>query len=67
MCKLIEPLMKDWKVIFFLLQLAHKISKTYIPVVITSSVVTAFMPFLNLVMMKMVIDELTGLRRVMFL
>ncbi len=59
-----EPLMKDLKVIVFILKLAHRISKTYIPVVIASSVVTACMPFLNLIMMKLVIDELTGLRRV---
>lgn len=64
MRKLIEPLMKDFKVIFFILRLAHRISKTYIFIVITSSVVTAVMPFLNLVMMKLVIDELMGARRI---
>lgn len=64
MRKLIEPLMKDLNVIFFLFQLAYQISKTYLPIVITSSIVTALMPFLNLVMMKLVIDELTGSRRI---
>lgn len=64
MRKLIEPLMKDLNVIFFLFRLAHQISKTYLPIVITSSIVTALMPFLNLVMMKLVIDELTGSRRI---
>ena len=58
-----EPLMKDLKVMMFILKLAQKISKTYLPVVISSSIVTALMPFLNLIMMKLVIDELMGLRR----
>ncbi|MFR7897260.1 hypothetical protein [Turicibacter sanguinis] len=64
MRKLIEPLMKDLNVIFFLFRLVYQISKTYLPIVITSSIMTALMPFLNLVMMKLVIDELTGSRRI---
>lgn len=64
MRKILEPLMKDLKVIFFLFRLVSEISKTYIPIAITSAILTALMPFLNLVVMKWVIDELTGERRI---
>lgn len=62
--KRFETIIKDFKIVLYVYRLAHRISKTYLPLVIGSSLVTAVMPFMNLIMLKLVMDELTGQKRI---
>lgn len=61
--KMLGPIIADFKIVIYVYRLAHRISKSYLPIVISASLVNALMPFLNLIMLKHVIDELTGEQR----
>lgn len=61
--KMLGPIIADFKIVIYVYRLAHRISKSYLPIVISASSVNALMPFLNLIMLKHVIDELTGGQR----
>lgn len=61
--KMLGPIIADFKIVIYVYRLAHRISKSYLPIVISASLVNALMPFLNLIMLKHVIDELTGGQR----
>lgn len=54
----------DLKIVLYVYKLAHRLCKSYLPLVITSAFVTAIQPLINLMMLKFVIDELTGTKRI---
>lgn len=54
----------DLKIVLYVYKLAHRLCKSYLPLVISSSFVTAIQPLINLMMLKFVIDELTGTKRI---
>lgn len=56
-------LKKDLEITLYFFKLCHKISKTYIPTLIASSVLTALTPFINIIFPKFIIDELLGQKR----
>lgn len=58
-----EDLRKDLSVAGYFLKLTHRISKTYIPLLLISSLFKALAPFINIVMPKFILDELMGARR----
>ncbi|MGL4336295.1 MAG: ATP-binding cassette domain-containing protein, partial [Turicibacter sp.] len=62
--KLIKPVLADIKIICHFYKLAHQISKTYIPLLFTSALLKALVPFINIIMPKFIIDELMGAQRV---
>ena len=55
---------KDIKTIIYFLKLVHKANKLYIPILFTSSVFKAMVPFINVIMPKYIIDELIGQKRI---
>lgn len=59
-----ELLKKDFNILIHFFKLAHKISKTYIPILLFSAVFKGAVPFINVIMPKYIIDELIGLKRV---
>ena len=59
-----EKYTSDLYIIKHFLELAHGISKTYIPTLFFSSIFAAAVPFLNIIMPKYIIDELLGARRI---
>ncbi|MDM0721809.1 ABC transporter ATP-binding protein [Clostridium perfringens] len=59
-----EKYTSDLYIIKHFLNLAHGISKTYIPTLFFSSLFAAAVPFLNIIMPKYIIDELLGARRI---
>lgn len=54
----------DLKIVLYVYKLAHRLCKSYLPLVISSSFVTAIQPLINLMMLKFIIDELTGAQRI---
>lgn len=54
----------DLKIVLYVYKLAHRLCKSYLPLVISSSFVTAVQPLINMMMLKLVIDELTGAQRI---
>lgn len=46
------------------LSLAHKMSKTYIPLLCITAIIKSLSPFLNIIMPKFILDELIGEKRV---
>ena len=46
------------------LMLAHKMSKTYIPLLCSTAIIKSLSPFLNIIMPKFILDELIGAKRV---
>lgn len=50
----------DLSVAAHFIKLAHSISRSYIPLVVISSMFKAVSPFLNIIMPKFIIDELLG-------
>ena len=54
----------DLKIVLYVYKLAHRLCKSYLPLVISSSFVTAVQPLINLMMLKFMIDELTGAQRI---
>ncbi|GEM_PF-12508 len=57
-------LKKDFNTAIHFLKLTCGISKTYIPVLIISSVFKALTPFINIIIPKFIIDELTNEKRI---
>lgn len=55
---------KDIKTMLYFLKLSSKMSKHYVPILIISSILKAFTPFINIVMPKYIIDELLGKQRI---
>lgn len=55
---------RDLLIIKHFLKTAHGISKTYIPILVFSSLFAAAVPFLNIIMPKYIIDELLGEKRI---
>lgn len=54
----------DLKIVLYVYKLAHRLCKSYLPLVISSSFVTAVQPLINMMMLKFIIDELTGAQRI---
>lgn len=54
----------DLKIVLYVYKLAHRLCKCYLPLVISSAFITAIQPLINLMMLKLVIDELTGAKRI---
>lgn len=54
----------DLKIVLYVYKLAHRLCKSYLPLVISSAFVTAIQPLINLMMLKFIIDELTGAKRI---
>lgn len=54
----------DLKIVLYVYKLAHRLCKSYLPLVISSAFVTAVQPLINMMMLKLVIDELTGAQRI---
>lgn len=54
----------DLKIVIYVYKLAHRLCKSYLPLVISSSFVTAVQPLINMMMLKFIIDELTGAQRI---
>ena len=54
----------DLKIVLYVYKLAHRLCKSYLPLVISSSFVTAVQPLINMMMLKFIIDELTGAKRI---
>lgn len=57
----------DLYIIGHFFKLANGISKSYIPILFLSSLFSAMVPFLNIIMPKYIIDELLGEKRVRIL
>lgn len=57
-------LKKDFSTAVHFLKLTYRISKSYIPVLIISCIFKALPPFVNIIMPKFIIDELTNQKRV---
>lgn len=57
-------LKNDLGIVIYILKKAHKISKTYIPILFLSSIFKAMTPFINIIMPKFIIDELLGKQRI---
>lgn len=57
-------LITDLKIVLYVYKLAHRLCKSYLPLVISSAFVTAVQPLINMMMLKLVIDELTGAQRI---
>lgn len=55
---------KDIAISIHFLKLTHGISKSYIPMLIISSVFKALTPFINIIIPKFIIDELTDQKRI---
>lgn len=53
----------DLDVIIFILKLINKFSKSFIPIALVASIFKAVVPFVNIIMPKLIIDELMGARR----
>ncbi|HAX72078.1 MAG TPA: ABC transporter ATP-binding protein [Firmicutes bacterium] len=64
MRKRLEPIIKDINISLHFIKLAHRISKTYLPIMVLQSIFKAALPFINIIMPKFIIDELTGAQRV---
>jgi ABC-type multidrug transport system fused ATPase/permease subunit len=60
----IKGLKKDFGIMIYFLNLASKISKAYIPILLVSSIFKAITPFINIIMPKFIIDELLGQQRI---
>ena len=54
----------DLKIVLYVYKLAHRLCKSYLPLVISLSFVTAVQPLINMMMLKFIIDELTGAQRI---
>lgn len=54
----------DIKIISYFLRLTYKVSKSYIPLLLLTSIFKAATPFLNIIMPKFIIDELMGSKRI---
>lgn len=57
-------LSKDFRTTLHFLKICHHISKSYIGIMITSSLFKAIIPFINVIMPKFIIDEMLGEKRV---
>lgn len=57
-------LKKDINTAKHFLKTTHKISKSYIPILIISSIFKALNPFINIIMPKYIIDELINQKRI---
>lgn len=60
----VSGLKKDFNTVLRFLKLTHGISRSYIPVLIMSSIFKALTPFINIIVPKFIIDELIGKKRV---
>ncbi|KAA1186245.1 ABC transporter ATP-binding protein [Paenibacillus sp. B2(2019)] len=58
-------LKKDWHVTLYFWKLVHSMSKSYIPLMVVSSLCSAIFPFINIIFPKYLIDELMGAGREM--
>jgi ABC-type multidrug transport system fused ATPase/permease subunit len=59
-----KGLKKDLETTLYFLKLAHRISKSYIPILLLSSIFKAVTPFINIILPKFIIEELLGPQRI---
>lgn len=58
-----NELKKDINIVIHFLNLSHKTSKSYIPILLLSSLFKSITPFLSIIIPKYIIDELLGQQR----
>ncbi|MHA6529496.1 ABC transporter ATP-binding protein [Paenibacillus sp. BAC0078] len=56
-------LKKEWSVTIYFWKLVHSMSKSYIPLMFLTSLCSSLLPFLNIIVPKYMINELTGAGR----
>lgn len=56
-------LKENLQILLYFIKLTHRISKTYIPTLLSASFFRSVVPFVNIILPKFIIDELIGAQR----